>query len=292
LYILENASSREKFINPPVVTNTVVAYDLPNNIIVQKGSARKFLDQVGDKDIILTSKSQKIHVSECKNVYIVKNNNDSIVDELSLSVKGFSQIIALGSGTVMDIAKYLGKSHSINLVAIPTALTCNASVTDKSVLRINGKIQTISSKAPDKVIIDEDLIKKAERRYNMSGIADVISTYTALYDWDLSVKKQIDNDDLVVRSMAESILSTALQQFNNIIGNEINVKALWNLLFCAGAITNMYGSGRPESGSEHMFARAVEELPSIEIVQQSDILQNIIQQLPSEGSIEHIISMN
>tara|TARA_Y100000310_G_C20685873_1_gene818952 strand:+ start:1632 stop:2543 length:912 start_codon:yes stop_codon:yes gene_type:complete len=169
-------------------------------------------------------------------------------------------IIAVGSGTILDVAKVITSINNTKLIAIPSILSSNVFATNKSVILKEGTVKTIQSKIPDKIIIDIDLIKRAKPRYNWSGIADVLSIFTALYDWKLAMKENGEQDHKLARNLAESLLSTIHQTYPEILNlSDVGIKSLAECLVFSGYVTNLYGSGRPESGSEHMFSRAIEE---------------------------------
>ena len=95
---------------------------------------------------------------------------------------------------------------------------------------------------------------------NIYGLADVFSIYTALYDWKIAEKDILEKIDDNIYNMAEKLFKEVLEFVNN---NELkdisenNIK-LFQFIGTAGYITNLYGTGRPESGSEHIFAKEIE----------------------------------
>ena len=138
-------------------------------------------------------------------------------------------------------------------------LSTNAYATDKVALIKKGKKTTLEAKIPDKIIIDNELLSLSKDE-NIYGLADVFSIYTALYDWKIAEKNILEKIDDNIYSMAEKLLKEVLEFVNN---NELKVISknnikLFQLVGTAGYITNLYGTGRPESGSEHIFAKEVE----------------------------------
>ena len=138
-------------------------------------------------------------------------------------------------------------------------LSTNSYATNKTSL-IKGKQKiTIETKIPDTIIIDENLLKLSKKE-NIYGLADVFSIYTALNDWIIA-KEDIDEViDIKIYNMAENLLKNTINFVNNnnyeAIIND-NMK-LYELIGVSGYITNIYGTGRPESGSEHIMAKEIE----------------------------------
>lgn len=171
-------------------------------------------------------------------------------------------ITALGAGSVIDTAKVLAARHDKYLVAVPTVLSCNAFATDKSVLSVRGSRRTVDSREPDRVLIDPPLLENLPLRLHLLGIADALSLHTALYDWQLAIEAGAEDYDDLTFGMAESVRRYCFDTFDDLAASasrETLYAEIVRVLAISGYLTKFYGSGRPESGSEHMFARAIEQ---------------------------------
>ena len=165
------------------------------------------------------------------------------------------RIGGLGGGTAIDQAKVTAKAMRYDCVAIPSMLSTDVFATNKSAVVIGAKKVTVDSVLPSLVIVDEQYLKLSEKE-NRYGVADILSISTALMDWALAVKAGNDTVDRDIWARAASVLDHMLV----IPPAEVNDRLTDVLLLVAeaGYITNDYGSGRPESGSEHIFASAIE----------------------------------
>ena len=149
------------------------------------------------------------------------------------------------------------------MTCIPTMLSTNSYATDKVALIVDGKKRTLDAKLPDLILIDENIMKKAYE-FNVYGLADVLSIYTALKDWDIAVEENSERKDEMY-NIAKKLLNKTVNyildtSYDNIINNP---EKLFYLIGEAGHITNEYGSGKPESGSEHIFAKELESMIDI-----------------------------
>ncbi|MBI4980306.1 iron-containing alcohol dehydrogenase [Candidatus Woesearchaeota archaeon] len=239
-----------------------------SEVVIGNGILKTYIsDQSSSNFVLITTKTPyKLFRKYFKDAnyakIIIKSNDISEINAVadSFRPRKFQRVIAFGSGTTIDFAKALSSKIGGYLVAIPTILSCNAFATNKSVVRSNSKLVSITSKTPDKVIIDLDIIKLSQERYNFAGVADVLSIFTALFDWNLAVQSKMEDKNQLIENISQSLLESMMQRSSEIFTKrDVALKKLAQMLLISGYVTNLYGSGRPESGSEHMFARAIEE---------------------------------
>lgn len=163
-------------------------------------------------------------------------------------------VYGLGGGTTIDVAKYLAKKHNLLCCAIPSMLSTNVFATNKIATIRDGKKTTEDGVLPDVVYIDERLLKESHRE-NLLGLIDALSISTALQDWQIADACGEERINPAIYSWAEAILSKVL----HVPKNGFTIRQIVDVLTQAGHITNEYGNGRPESGSEHIFAKNLEE---------------------------------
>lgn len=167
-------------------------------------------------------------------------------------------ITAFGTGRVLDAAKQLAYLHQKRLAIIPSALSTNALATPfcSSTNNTAHKLTktTIRTGYADIILVDFDYLRHSDR-YNVYGLVDVLSIATALHDWDLATKQDISVANSVTYQIAQDIVTVCFQQLGL---NNMNIYSAFNLIVNSGYITGMHGDGRPESGSEHIFAKAME----------------------------------
>ena len=89
----------------------------------------------------------------------------------------------IGGGTAIDTAKFLAWKTGCPLLQMPTITSVDAGFTDPIGVRIGGRVRYIGSIVPIRVVIDVDVIRSAPLRLNRSGIGDILSCHTGLWDW-------------------------------------------------------------------------------------------------------------
>lgn len=218
-------------------------------LIYSPTSAQKIdlLNKLNNKNLILLS----THVTD---IDITKINN------YLNSNTGIELVIGFGGGTAIDIAKYIGDRLEIYVVAIPAMLSTNVYSTDKVLMSENDKVSTLDSKLPNLIVYDEDVLKLSSIE-NLYGFADVLTIYTASKDWYISYEHNEDKLNKEIYKMDIDLLNSTMEYILNSSYEEIkdNLFEMFNFIGMVGHITNLYGSGRPVSGSEHIFAKALEQ---------------------------------
>lgn len=167
------------------------------------------------------------------------------------------EITVFGAGRAIDIAKYLAYLHGKKLNIIPSMLSTNALGTpfgcyDNS---IEDKTKTtLHTGYASKIFVDFDYLEKLEKG-SLYGLADVLSISTALHDWDMAVAQDpsVVNDS--VYREARKIVNSCFKQIET---NRLDTRTVFNLIVNSAYITGLHGSGRPESGSEHIFSKYIE----------------------------------
>ena len=100
---------------------------------------------------------------------------------VKVAMNNISLIISLGGGTALDTAKYAAFVANVAYIAIPTTLSNDGVASPVSVLFAeNGRKHSFTSKIPDGLLIDTDIVFDAPRLLMKAGVGDTISNYTAL----------------------------------------------------------------------------------------------------------------
>lgn len=204
-------------------------------------------------------------------------------------------IVALGGGTAIDIAKYISLKLNKPLVAIPSMLSTNVYATNKVALLIEQHKTTLMGKVPDRIYVDFKFLKKSSV-YNLFGLADIFSIYTALYDWKLAKNYNNEDIDLEIYEQAYDLLTETIHfvKSNSYINIVNSVEQIYYIVGKAGFITNIYGNGRPESGSEHILAKEIESKINIHhgiSVSISIIIMSLIQNNISKDVYDCILKI-
>jgi len=194
---------------------------------------------------------------------IITGSQKEYADQLARKPIPSEICYLVGGGQVMDIGRYLAAVWNQKAICIPTIISTDAFLVDSTGLRQDGCVKYVKSKAADQIILDEELLRRAPRRFNLSGCGDVLSIFTGLFDWkythDHGKASNREPYDSSTAIMAQGILSGLLSETEEIKnGTQSGLAATVNALAMEVQLCNLYGNSRPEEGGEHFFAYCVE----------------------------------
>ncbi len=174
-------------------------------------------------------------------------------------------IYAVGGGLVVDAAKYMAVALGKPLICLPTALSVDAFLTWASGYRRDGCVAYLATKPPDRLIVDFDVLAAAPPSIRAAGICDVLSIATGSWDWRFAEQRGRNPATMAfipyVYDTAQGILQGALNCAEAAgRGDREGLKQLLDCLALEVQLCNQIGHSRPEEGSEHYFAYAVENV--------------------------------
>jgi glycerol-1-phosphate dehydrogenase [NAD(P)+] len=183
--------------------------------------------------------------------------------QLPITDQQFEVIYSVGGGLTADAAKYISAKLHLPLVVLPTALSVDAFITAASGIRKDGCVYYIETKVPERLILDLETIAKAPAFIRAAGITDVMSIATGAWDWKFAHEQGKNPAGMEfipwVYDNAQSILSGVLDCAEAAgRGDADGLKTLYDCLAMEVQLCNQVGHSRPEEGSEHYFAYAVE----------------------------------
>ena len=205
------------------------------------------------------------------NAEIVAINRASFDEAVAIAkkvcIEDIKVIIGIGGGRVLDTAKYAAHISKAVYICMPTSLSNDSLASPFSVLETEGSARkTIACKIPAAIIVDTDMIINAPENQTLSGIGDTIAKHTALFDWKLSAAKTSTNVDDFAYALARMSYDSVYHCDEKDMKNRVFIRILSRALVMGGLAMEIAGSSRPCSGSEHLFAHAIEEYyPQIKI---------------------------
>lgn len=168
-------------------------------------------------------------------------------------------IIGLGGGKVIDAAKYSGFLRKLPFISIPTSASSDGFSSASASLLVEGRRNSVPARMAHSIIVDLDVIKSAPERFLYSGIGDMVSKITAIYDWQFEEANGYTKvNDFAVMIAKKAVNSFVRTPFTN-IKEDLFLKELVDSLAMSGIANEIAGSSAPTSGSEHLISHALDK---------------------------------
>ena len=180
----------------------------------------------------------------------------SYIDRLVASFKQHDAIpVAVGSGTINDLTKLSSHLTGRRYMTVATAASMDGYTSFGASITANGAKQAFSCPAPQALLADIDIIKKAPRKMTASGYADLFAKITAGADWIISDWMGVEPIEEKAWSIVQDGLQDALSDPAGAAAGEENaISHLIEGLLLGGFAMQWAKSSRPASGAEHQFS--------------------------------------
>ena len=168
-------------------------------------------------------------------------------------------IVAVGAGTVHDIARYCAHERGCRFVACPTAASVDGFCSNVAAMTWHGYKKTLPAVAPEIVAADVDIIKNAPIRLARSGVGDILAKYTALLDWRTANLLTGEHFCEKICGIMDEAVETVVSRTDGVLtGDGEAFTALTYALVMSGIAMQMMGNSRPASGAEHHISHMIE----------------------------------
>lgn len=225
------------------------------NVVLYFGNG--LIDMFG-LDIIKRLKEEQINILDYMELDTVKI--DDII-QLAFDIDSKAQvIIGIGGGKVIDAAKYASYLRKIPFISIPTSASSDGFSSASASLIVNQRRTSVPARMAYGIVVDTDIVKSAPEKFLYSGIGDMVSKITALYDWvyesQLGYSEMNDFAVMIAKKAVNSFVRTPFET----IQDDLFLKELVDSLAMSGIANEIAGGSTPTSGSEHLISHALDKM--------------------------------
>ena len=177
---------------------------------------------------------------------------------LSLSSKEYENIIVIGSGSLIDLCKFISFRNNQNLIVFCSSLTAAATTSTVS-LTNDGVKETIKSKIAQSIIIDLDNLRMAPLRLLRSALGDVLCRSTCQIDWltsHLFLNTEYDETPFALQYEDERLLLD--NSYKILEGDYDTLAALSRMTLLNGIAAIIIGSTHAGSMGEHLISHYID----------------------------------
>ncbi len=183
------------------------------------------------------------------------------VKKVQDKIDNASVVLGVGGGKIIDVAKLASTNEDIHFISVPTTASHDGIVSPMASIKKEKGSTSMQAQAPIAVVADTEIIKNSPFKLLSSGCADIVSNYTALFDWKLAYRLTNEPYSESAASLSEMTAKLILKSADNIKeGLEESARIVVKSLFSSGMAINIANSSRPASGSEHLFSHALDRI--------------------------------
>lgn len=209
-------------------------------------------------DVMKSLAEMGIDVLEYQELDTVRLEN---LTSLAFSMPAKTQaVIGIGGGKVIDAAKYCGFLRNLAFISIPTSASSDGFSSASASLLVEGRRKSVPARLAYGIVVDTQIIKSAPKKFIYSGIGDMVSKITALYDWKFEEEhgygKVNDFATMIAKKAVNSFVRTPFES----IEEDLFIKELLDSLAMSGIANEIAGSSAPTSGSEHLISHALDKM--------------------------------
>ena len=185
-------------------------------------------------------------------------SSQTFATNLSLSSKEYENIIVIGSGSLIDLCKFVSFKNNQNLIVFCSSLTAAATTSTVS-LTNDGVKETIKSKIAQSIIIDLDNLRMAPLRLLRSALGDVLCRSTCQIDWltsHLFLSTEYDETPFALQYEDERLLLD--NSYKILVGDYDTLAALSRMTLLNGIAAIIIGSTHAGSMGEHLISHYID----------------------------------
>lgn len=167
--------------------------------------------------------------------------------------------IAVGSGSLTDITRFVSFHTRSKFIAYPTAASVDGYTSAGAPSVIVGFKKTVYCHSPLGVFGDIDVLSAAPQKMSASGFGDMLGKYIALADWRLGELLWNEARDEVISERVRVAVDKCVERVPLISqASPEGIQALMDGLIESGFCMLDANNSRPASGAEHQISHHLE----------------------------------
>lgn len=164
-------------------------------------------------------------------------------------------LVALGSGTITDITRFVAYQARLPYLSAPTAASVDAFTSFTASITIQQLKYSLPTKQAAGVFAHLPTLCAAPAAMTAAGYGDVLAKLTALADWQIAHLLTGESCDPAIRDLAAGAARACVTQAEAIGTRRAEgIATLANSLMVSGTCMVRAGSSRPAAGAEHSLS--------------------------------------
>ncbi len=161
-------------------------------------------------------------------------------------------IIAVGSGTINDLCRFLSFRLGLTYLIVATAPSMDGFASGVAPLIVKHMKTTYEAQTPSAILGDTALLSKAPLPMICAGIGDILGKYTCLCDWEIARLITGEYHCRTIEGIVRKSIDTVVHQLDGAKQRRPEaIQGIMDALVLSGIAMSFAGNSRPASGSEH-----------------------------------------
>ncbi len=185
--------------------------------------------------------------------------DDRTFETLNARLPKAGLLLAVGSGVINDLTKWLAFARQRPYICLPTAATMNGYTAANVAPTLNGVKSLIRAQAPVAVLAQADIIQQAPWHLTSAGLGDVVAKTISVADWKLNHQVYGEHYCAFCADLIAGIEPLYLEQPEALqSGRTEGIAAVFEALLLTGLAMTLMGTSAPASGGEHLFSHTLD----------------------------------
>jgi glycerol-1-phosphate dehydrogenase [NAD(P)+] len=185
--------------------------------------------------------------------------DDRTKETLAAGIPDADVFLAVGSGVVNDLAKWISWDRRRPYVSFATAASMNGYTSANVAATVEGLKTLLSARPPAVVAADGKILRDAPYQLTVAGLGDALAKSVSSADWYLNHALFGDYFCRRCVDLIAEIEPLYMDHPGDIAARQPGaIRALFDALLLTGAAMTMAESSAPASGGEHMISHSLD----------------------------------
>lgn len=187
--------------------------------------------------------------------------DDKTKDYLMENAPPADLYIAVGSGVINDLVKWVAYLQRKPYITVPTAASMNGYASANVAATVDGLKVLFHAEACRAVVANPEIINNAPQELTASGLGDVLAKSVSSADWKLNQLLFGDYYCQFAVDLLKDLEPIYLENPKQIRKKDpVALQALFEALFYSSVAMTMTGTSSPASGGEHLISHTLDML--------------------------------
>lgn len=191
--------------------------------------------------------------------------DDRTRDALAAELPAADVLVAVGSGVVNDLCKWVAAERGIPYAVHATAASMNGYSAANVAPSIRGVKSLFRARAPLAIAADPAVIENAPFALTASGLGDAIAKPVSTADWLMNHRLFGEDFSRPVAQIIDHVERSYVETPERLARRDPEaIRALFEALVYSGCAMTLQGSSLPASGGEHLVSHTLDMLGHVD----------------------------